>query len=498
MKEIKKILHGMNKQQLQKIYKMLHCKNIQSSKQNIIKKILKPFCKTGLSEYQKPLFKYSTRKNECRTFISKPDVDISKIIFEEILSYNEKELKYVEEIGSGGGGTVFLLSDDDDNYQFALKEIQKTKDKEDRLIIDDEILIIKELEKKKIPCNIVPARIIDENDDYWSVIMPKYSGSLEYFIGRLNPFEIINLGIELGEIYTCLLHNGLYYTDSKPSQVLYKCTTDDTFSVTLGDLGSIFHKNEDYLQTYPFPPKNGYKSFNDIEYIHEKVVVWGFVLMLLMMINDDTDLLISDLLSWKNMVITESKNTFKTFQQHITSLLREHPMKDFFETFLGIKKNLYEMVENGEYTMKHVIEYLRGYPFLIRTTKDVFPNNNLEQLQNLSLECWNHKNINLDGKIYTIYVNSEIASYGVLDKDNTLWSLCTSSKSRGKGYAKKIIDEMFRDVCKKGGENFYLFVDENSPKKWYEKLGFNYIPLSPLEKTKYPDKNIQKMFKKCI
>ena len=68
MKEIKKILHGMNKQQLQKIYKMLHCKNIQSSKQNIIKKILKPFCKTGLSEYQKPLFKYSTRKNECRTF----------------------------------------------------------------------------------------------------------------------------------------------------------------------------------------------------------------------------------------------------------------------------------------------------------------------------------------------------------------------------------------------------------------------------------------------
>ena len=55
-------------------------------------------------------------------------------------------------------------------------------------------------------------------------------------------------------------------------------------------------------------------------------------------------------------------------------------MKDFFETFLGIKKNLYEMVRDGEYTMKHVLEYLTGYPFIIKTSNNSIPIRNLYQL----------------------------------------------------------------------------------------------------------------------
>ena len=91
----------------------------------------------------------------------------------------------------------------------------------------------------------------------------------------------------------------------------------------------------------------------------------------------------------------------------------------------------------------------------------------------------------------------KIVSYGILDQENTLWSLCTSQKSRGKGYAKKIIDEMFRDICEDGSDTMYLFVNENSPKKWYIKLGFQYIPLSYSEQKKYRGQNIQKMFKEC-
>ena len=57
MKEIiniKKKLKKMNKQQTQKVYQMLHCKNIQSSKQNIIKEILKPLYK----KYKMELIEY--------------------------------------------------------------------------------------------------------------------------------------------------------------------------------------------------------------------------------------------------------------------------------------------------------------------------------------------------------------------------------------------------------------------------------------------------------
>ena len=59
MKEIiiiEKKLEKMNKQQIQKIYQILYDKNIQSSKQNIIKELLQPLhnkYKMELVEFQK-------------------------------------------------------------------------------------------------------------------------------------------------------------------------------------------------------------------------------------------------------------------------------------------------------------------------------------------------------------------------------------------------------------------------------------------------------------
>ena len=506
MKEIiiiEKKLEKMNKQKLQKIYQILYDKNIQSSKQNIIKELLQPLhnkYKMELVEHQKSIDKFEYTGNNCWNFTNKPDVNISQVTKEGIYEIDGKKIQLhnIKDLGRGGHGKVSLLADLDNEYQFALKQIEKRYTENNELKIDEEIPIIKEIQNKQISCNVVSAKVIDEDNDFWYIIMPKYDkGDLSNFIGKLDPFEIINLGIELGKVYNCLTLNGLYYTDSKPSQVLYKCVSENTFSIALGDLGSISHIDENCIQTFPFPPEKKYDNFyKHAEKASEHVVVWGFVIMLLMMINKELDSLVLDYLGWDTLRITKYTNTFEIFRSYLSELLLEHPMKDFFETFLGIKKNLYQMVEDGEYTMKHVIEYLSGNPFLIRTTKDVFPNRNLEQLKNLSLECWNHKNINLYGQIYTIYVNSKIVSYGVLDKDNTLWSLCTSSKSRGKGYAKKIIDEMFRDVCQKSGQKFYLFVDENSPKKWYEKMGFQYIQLSSTEKKIY-GKYVQKMFKHC-
>jgi len=292
------------------------------------------------------------------------------------------------------------------------------------------------------------------------------------------------------------LDNYLYYTDSKPSQVLYKCISGETISVSLGDIGSMFQSFENAVQTYPFPPEDGYKNFfKDSEKTSEHVVVWGFVLLLLAMTSKNIKNNMVKYLGWQHLKITKYENTFHMFQLFVSDKLQGNPMKDFFETFLGIKENIYDMVRKNDYTMKNVMEYLTGYPFLIKGDTYSIPFRNLEQLQNLSLDCWKHKS-GMNGEIYTIYVNSEIVSYGVLDK-NTLWSLCTNSKSRGKGYAKKIIDEMFRDVCKKGEHSFYLFVDENSPKKWYQKMGFKYIPLSYTEKQKYTEKHVQKMFLEC-
>lgn len=505
MKEItiiEKKLEKMNKQQLQKIYKILHNKNTQNSKQNIIKEILQPLYhkyKMELVEYQKPIDKFEYTGNNCWNFTRKSDVDISKINKEGIYHVNGQKIQLYnkQDLGGGSHGKVSLVTDQDNEYQFALKQIEKRYTTDNELKIDNEVPIIKEIENKKISCNVVPAKVISEDDNFWYIVMPKYDkGNLSDFIGKLEPFEIINLGIELGNVYNCLIRNGLYYTDSKPSQILYKCVSENTFSIALGDLGSISHKDENCIQTFPFPPKEYYDNFyKHAEKASEHVVVWGFVIMLLMMINNETDSLIQDYLGWNSLLITKETNTFEIFQSYISKLLLEHPMKDFFETFLGIKKNLYKMVENSEYTMKNVLDYLSGYPFLIRTDEYVLSERNFGQLQKLSIECWNKNSI--DGYIYCIYVNGEIVSYGTLD-GNTLWNLCTNKKNRGKGYAKKIIDQMFQDVCQYGEQSFYLFVDENSPKKWYQKLGFKYIPLSYSEQEQFKRKRIKKMFKECF
>lgn len=182
MKEItiiEKKLEKLNKQQLQKIYKILHNKNTQNSKQNIIKELLQPLYhkyKMELVEYQKPIDKFEYTWNNCWNFTRKPDVDISQVNKEGIYEIDGKkiELHNIEDLGRGGHGKVSLLADRDNEYQFALKQIEKRYTEDDKLKIDEEIPIIKEIENKKISCNVVPVKVISEDNDFWYIIMPKY------------------------------------------------------------------------------------------------------------------------------------------------------------------------------------------------------------------------------------------------------------------------------------------------------------------------------------
>ena len=155
------------------------------------------------------------------------------------------------------GKNRLTLKDDQIALNSASMRLNQTKSILNRLLLEREKtqkenkIKLEEIENKKISCNVIPAKILDEDDKFWYIIMPKYDkGDLSKFIGKLDSFEIINLGIELGKVYNCLIRNGLYYTDSKPSQVLYKCVSGNTFSIALGDLGSISKKDILILLSY--------------------------------------------------------------------------------------------------------------------------------------------------------------------------------------------------------------------------------------------------------
>mgnify|MGYP001406226793 CR=1 FL=1 len=507
-------LKKLTKTQLQEIYKKIFNKNTMKNKSNIIDSLIKPLKKKYKMDIElKDLTKYSISNkyndsiNFCKNFQITPDINIQNIFIDKntqqyFYKIGTKNIHLYPQdiIGQGSHGNITLLSDNDNVYNIALKKIDKQFENQfnyNSIIIDNEIPIIEEIQKKKISCDLISAKLIHETYKSWYIIMPAYSSyTLRSFIGKLNNIEIINIAIELGNAYKCLLKYEMYYTDSKPSQVLCKCTSKNNFKITLGDLGSISHYGEECLQTYPFPPQEYYNNFyKDAENASEKVVVWGFIIMLLMLINKNISNLIDYYLSWETMKINNYKNTVETFYIAIQRELIGNPLKDFFETFLGIKKNLYTLINEGEYTMKNVLDYLTGYPFIIKFYNKIIPKEQLMDLENLSLECWNTKG-DFNNTVYCIYINMKIVSYGILDKQNTLWSLCTTKNARGKGYAKKIIDEMFKDTCKKNKNTMYLFVNEKSPKDWYLKLGFEYVSLSESEQKKYT-KNIQKMYKKC-
>ena len=161
IKIVKKKLMKMNKQQIQKIYQILYDKNIQSSKQNIIKELLQPLhnkYKMELVEHQKSIDKFEYTGNNCWNFTNKPDVNISQVTKEGIYEIDGKKIQLhnIKDLGRGGHGKVSLLADLDNEYQFALKQIEKRYTENNELKIDEEIPIIKEIQNKQISCIIHP------------------------------------------------------------------------------------------------------------------------------------------------------------------------------------------------------------------------------------------------------------------------------------------------------------------------------------------------------
>jgi len=444
-------------------------------------------------------FNYTDEEIFCKKFTKTPPVNIEKVIYKngdffykkgknEILLYEAKVL------GKGGGGKVYLLVDKNNEIKIALKEIKK-RFRNDTLVENKEISIIKEIKEKKIPCELIQVKLFEDIDN-WYVIMPVYENDLIQLIGKLNPFELINLAIELGSIYECLIKNGLYYTDSKPEQILYKCISDNTFSITLADLGSIGHKNDmQSIQSFPFPPKTGYKDFyEDREYTSEKVVVWGFVITLLTMVNSNTDNLVYELLSWKDLQISEQYNSYETFLIEVREHIFGTPLYHFFKTFLGMDKSIYDMVDDNEYTMKNVMKYLRETPFYIIQNIYNMPERNLFQMEKMSAKCADLKKVitdKMNADVYSVYMNGYIIAYGVFDIDKSIiWDLCIKEKYKTKNYIEKII----QGICH-SDKTLHIYVKNTEEQlKMLKKIGFQ---PSKKDNEKYEKYNIIKMTKEC-
>ena len=121
----------------------------------------------------------------------------------------------------------------------------------------------------------------------------------------------------------------------------------------------------------------------------------------------------------------------------------------------------------------------------------------VQDLQQLLQVCWKGAVVDKyigDSRWFVIEKGVEILAAGRLDDDNTLWSLCTATDHRGRGYAGKIINKMLDTLCTEGDKVMKLFLEEGGPEKWYKKLGFERVNMDRDEIDKYKDRvNVRKM-----
>jgi len=199
--------------------------------------------------------------------------DSNKNIKLVTLEYNNNILKYNKFLNKGAYGEVYEFSNNE--YKVAIK-VYKESD-------DNEIDIIKKINKSKISCNIVNSKLLKINNTYISV-MDLMNGGLSKMNGKLNNNNIILCIKNIAKHLKCLNNNKLAYTDLKTDNILFKCKNKKNIEIALGDLGSICEIGKNNACTW-----NPWEYRNELGFpkCNESTMVWclGVVLCELLNVN---------------------------------------------------------------------------------------------------------------------------------------------------------------------------------------------------------------------
>ena len=147
-------------------------------------------------------------------------------------------------IGIGAYGLVLQYKSDDDQYHIAVKYGKIQKD----------IEVLQELESSndiKICNNLVVNSKIYQDSTLSCMIMENAVGTIAELIPVIKKNKDILIDILYAVVIAikCLFDYGLYYTDIKMGNILYR-NTDNGIQIILGDIGGAAKINEPSIRTY--------------------------------------------------------------------------------------------------------------------------------------------------------------------------------------------------------------------------------------------------------
>lgn len=219
----------------------------------------------GLSNIKTKKQKINTTRCKKYPNIEPVELDRVKHLGGLLFSYNDTVLDRQKYISEGTYGKVYLIYNN--KYKIAVKTY-KRKD-------DEEIGIIQYLNRKKVPCDTINARVIVEKgliQNNTISIMDYMSGPLSLMNHKLLPENIFKVVRDLAVHFDCLNQHRLSYTDIKGDNILFKCKDKEQLKIVLGDLGGICKRGDTHICTYP---PYEYRFDRGIVKCNEKTMVWG-------------------------------------------------------------------------------------------------------------------------------------------------------------------------------------------------------------------------------
>jgi len=188
---------------------------------------------------------------------------------DEYFKYDSIDLCKFKFINQGGFGKVYSISDKTGKYQIALKTYFNPK--------DDEIEIIKHLQKKNIDCNLINSKLITTKDKEIISIMNLMTGNLQQ-LPKLSKNKNLKIIKQIAIILQYLFYHKLVYIDLKAENILYKCHDKETFKLVMGDLGSLCNFNKKTISVTWTPWEN---RKNQNVKCNEKSLIWSLGVVLL-------------------------------------------------------------------------------------------------------------------------------------------------------------------------------------------------------------------------
>ena len=266
---------------------------------------------------------------------------------EKYLSYHEKStgkkhiLCDVKYISRGSYGEVSVHSDSSKKYRIALKTYRNPR--------DSEFAIIKLLEKKKVNCNLINARIIPDLQDSRKItIMNFMDGSLKSLRGNVSTKNIKQIIKKIAQSLLCLKKKKLSYTDLKADNVLFKCYKKSEIDVKLGDLGSICKEGKTNATTWS--PYEFRKNIYNTK-CNETTMVWCLGVTLLELIGySKLNMSVSDLFYWNNIKKLTTKRKEDEFKKNLDVMIKKVDSK------FPILKSMLETDKKKRATLQQVID----------------------------------------------------------------------------------------------------------------------------------------------